>query len=105
MRPDFKEKLESFFAGCQRIRAEHYAAINFKHGTRWSMTWLKRYVRIEDPNCYCFVEIETGEVLKSGGWKPAITKTRRGNIFDEHNGLKHIGPYGLADANEIKRTA
>jgi hypothetical protein len=26
MRPDFKEKLESFFAGCQRINAEYRAA-------------------------------------------------------------------------------
>ena len=53
----------------------------------------------------CFVDIDSGEVLKTGGWKaPAITKTKRGNIFDEHNGLQHIGPYGVLSANEIKQT-
>jgi hypothetical protein len=70
------------------------------------MTWLKRYVRIEAPHAFCFVDIETGEVLKNAGWKaPAITKVKRGNVFDEHNGLKYIGPDGVAYADNIKRTA
>jgi hypothetical protein len=49
MRPDFKEKLESFFAGCQRIRAEYHAANNSENKARWKLTWPKRYVRIESP--------------------------------------------------------
>ena len=101
MRPDFKEKLESFYEGCQRIRAEYHAANKSENKAKW-----KRYVRIENPGAFCFVEIETGEVFKGGNWKaPAITKTKRGNIFDEHNGLRHIGPFGVDYANEIKRTA
>ena len=76
------------------------------------MTWLKRYVRVEQSisisssrHSFCFVDIDSGEVLKTGVWKaPAITKTKRGNIFDEHNGLQHIGPYGVFSANEIKQT-
>ena len=103
MRPDFKEKLASFVAGCERI------CTGYGNEVTWGVTWLKRYVRVETSrseggSCFCFVDIETGEVLKSGGWKaPAITKTRRGNIFDEHNGLKHLGPYGVADASGIKQ--
>jgi hypothetical protein len=95
MRPDFKEKLETFVEGCKHIANE---------GT-WNVTWLKRWVRIENPGAYCFVDIETGDVLKTDGWKrPAITKTKRGNIFDEYNGLQYAGPYGIAYADEIKKS-
>jgi hypothetical protein len=99
---DFEAKLQSFYEGCQRIAAEKRGYKN-KH---WSMTRLKRWVRIEkETSAFCFVDLETGEVLKTGGRKrPALTKTKRGNIFDEHNGLKHIGPHGVAYADEIKGT-
>ena len=99
MRPDFEEKLKSFVDGCQqRVHDDHYL----------STYPLKRWVRIErrspsSSGVFCFVDIETGEVLKPAGWKrPALTKTKRGNIFDEHNGLQHIGPYGVAYADKIK---
>jgi hypothetical protein len=70
------------------------------------MAWLKRYVRIENldhdesplRSAFCFVEIKTGEVLKPRSWKAPdrdLTKVKRDNIFDEHNGLKHMGPYGV----------
>jgi hypothetical protein len=105
MRPDFRQKLETFVEGCKRIRTEFYAANGFKEEGAWNVTWLKRWVRIENPGAYCFVDIETGEVLKPSGWKrPAITKTKRGNIFDECNGLQYAGPYGIALADEIKRS-
>jgi hypothetical protein len=62
-------------------------------------------VRVENPAAHSFIDVETGEVLKPAGFKrPALTKVSRGNIFDEHNGLKHIGPFGVAHADAIKGT-
>ena len=102
MRPDFKEKLASFLTGCRCIVTEYRVANGFENNAKWDMTWRKRWVLISGPMFAVFVDIESGEVLKPSGNKPAITKTRRGNIFDEHNGPKHIGPYGVAYANDIK---
>jgi hypothetical protein len=112
MRPDFKDKLQSFVLGCTRIRAERYPdeKEDEDRGLIWKVKLGKRFVRIERSTPYpirkfdCFLEIETGEVLKSDLNKPVINKTKRGNIFDEHNGLQHIRPYGVAHANDIKRT-
>jgi hypothetical protein len=115
MRPDFEQKLASFFEGCKRINAEHLTANNENNDVQWNMTWLKRYVRVEvvhdigvtsyNYRAWCFVDIETGEVLKAARWKaPAITKIKRGNIFDEHNGLQFMGPHGVAYADAINRT-
>jgi hypothetical protein len=44
---------------------------------------------------HAFVDRTTGDVLKPSGYKvPA--KGARGNIFDENNGLGHMGSYGPA---------
>ena len=65
---------------------------------------MKRWVRIEHFGAHSFVDIETGEVLKPAGFKtPAITKVKRGNIFNEFNGLKNIGPYGVLYSHELKK--
>jgi hypothetical protein len=106
MQADFEAKLKSFYEGCQCIHHDYCAENGYKNSTRWGMTRLKRWVRIECPGAFCFVDLETGDVLKTAGWKrPALTKTKRGNIFDASNGLKHIGPFGVAYADEIKADA
>lgn len=56
-----------------------------------------RFTRIvrEDPgsrSVYCFVDNETGAILKAAGWK-APAKHARGNIA---NGANDVGPYGPA---------
>ena len=67
---------------------------------------LQKWVRIEAPHAFCCVDLETGDVLKTDGWnRPAKTKIKRGNIFDESNGLEHIGQYGVAYAEEIRSKA
>ena len=111
IRPDFKEKLTSFFAGCQRIHAQYCAARGYSDDTKWNMTWLKRYVRVEQSisgssscHSFCFVDIDSGEVLKTGGWKaPAITKTKRGNISTNTTAYSISGRMGCSPPTKSNR--
>ena len=60
----------------------------------------RRYVRIVatvDPRCsaFAFIDMTNGDVLKPNGWNgPA--KHARGNLNDAGNGLRCIGPHGVA---------
>lgn len=44
---------------------------------------------------YCFVDRGTGDILKPASYKTPA-KGARGNIHDESNGMKRMGPYGPA---------
>jgi len=46
-------------------------------------------------SAWAFIDRSNGDVLKPANWK-APAKGARGNIFDESNGLKTMGPYGPA---------
>ena len=62
----------------------------------WEVRVGSRYVKIiRDHSVHCFVDVATGDVLKPATFK-APAKHARGNIFDEHNGLGSMGPYGPA---------
>jgi hypothetical protein len=107
MRQDFEARLQAYFAGCQQRFHAPTREIDDDpaYAPRpWRIDRLKKWVRIVGPQrVHSFVDIETGEVYKPGGFdRPAITKTKRGNIFDEHNGLANVGPYGIAYAQNIK---
>jgi hypothetical protein len=71
---------------------------------KWRIDRLQSRVRIVwDSTAHSFVDMETGEVLKVASFKgPAKTKLKRGNIFDEHYGLEHIGPYGVPNAQQLR---
>lgn len=45
-------------------------------------------------NCYAFVDLETGDILKPASWK-APAKHARGNIFDEQHGLGAVHVFGV----------
>ena len=85
----FNEHLEIFVKGCQMIdSAPCESEISYTEG--------KRYFKlIRRDSVHCFVDKTNGDVLKAAGWnKPA--KHARGNIFDDHNGLRWMGEYGPA---------
>ena len=42
---------------------------------------------------WAFIDKTNGDVLKPAGWK-APAKHPRGNIYDEHDGMRFIGAYG-----------
>jgi hypothetical protein len=97
----FNAALETFVKGCADVRAAYFA----KHFYSPDATTFEiergpknvRVVRVDGSSrsVHCFVEIASGTVLKAAGWKvPA--KHARGNIFDEWNGLKTMGPHGAA---------
>ena len=101
---EFEAALKSFYEGCQRIHAEGCANHGYEDDSKWDLHRLKRWVRIVRPSAFAFVDMETGDVLKTGGYdRPAITKTQRGNIFDKHNGLQHINMYGVSYARDIPK--
>ena len=89
----FSDALETFVAGCTRIAA--------KNSTKFSVTVGRRYAKVVadggSVHCsvHCFVDRDNGDVLKAASWS-APAKHARGNIFDESNGLRLMGPYGPA---------
>lgn len=97
MPPDrnFNDALQTFFHGCKRISHDHtkknYPSLRVAD---FELQRLKKRYRIsQNGSAFCFVDIATGDVLKAASWL-APAKHARGNIFDEHNGLSKIGPYG-----------
>lgn len=96
-------KLETFLDGVRAIRAAYYAK-NFPTNKvePISTTEGPKYFRVvigeegnDQRSVYAFVDKTTGAIYKAAGWK-APAKHARGNINDEFNGLKAMGPYGPA---------
>jgi len=99
----FDLALATFVKGCQRIHSERMAC-QFPNSNpdEISYTTGKRYARIVRSReggagrlAHCFVDLTNGDVLLTASWM-APTRHARGNIFDEHNGLKSMGEYGPA---------
>lgn len=94
---EFNDALQAFVEGCKGVYGEHMARIapNVPPDA-FRLDWMQKRVRVvRGGSVHCFVDMTTGDVLKAAGWK-APAKHARGNIYDEHNGLAHIDPYGPA---------
>lgn len=100
----FDAAFATFLEGCKAIHKKHLETcfadnpefITREAGKEWRADHGKVRVRIvHDGSAYCFVDYATGNVLKTDGWKKPA-KHARGNIYDEFNGLKTMGPYGAA---------
>lgn len=94
----FDEKLESFVEGCQELINVAYADYPFgipqlrvKKGKKNAKIIVTEQGR--DKSVYCFVDMNTGDVLKAASWS-APAKGARGNIYDENNGLTRMSAYG-----------
>jgi hypothetical protein len=86
-----------FFEGCKRIsEIQRLRIAPSLPAAQWKMDrGVKRIRIVRDGSAHAFVDIATGDVLKPASWA-APAKHARGNIFDEHNGLGSMGPYGPA---------
>lgn len=94
MNEDFKNRIEAFVSGLQAIIDEEY------HGRKIvSYDTGRRYVKIvstlngDQRNSYCFIDKETGQVLKAASWS-SPSKTCIGNINTNNNGLSRCTAYG-----------
>src|SRR5436189_184485 len=84
-------------SGAQKTRADYMAShCSTQGGRTLRLERGKRYgrvVRIEagqtSGSAHAFIDATNGDVLKPAGWK-APAKHARGNIFDDHGGLKYV---------------
>jgi hypothetical protein len=94
---DLHAAVQTFFEGCKRI-SDDYMARNYPTLPKplFELQELNvRYRILRDRGAFAFVDKRTGDVLKPASWS-APAKHARGNVFDAHNGLEKIGPYGPA---------
>ena len=100
----FAERLKQFVAGAQELIDENYRVHGFNEDYKPTLIYdlgaSKKYVRIANKDnrsdglsVYCFVEIATGNVLKSDSWKKPA-KQPRSNIFNPDCGLSGVSAYG-----------
>jgi hypothetical protein len=98
---NFENALNNFLADAQAIideNMERFPALDKptltvdKGGRKYLR--IVRNERGQGRSVHCFVEKETGNILKAAGWS-APAKHARGNIYNE-NPAKCMGPYGAA---------
>lgn len=104
MENNFKEKFESFLEGCRNC-IDTYMQANFPNNPKEYLNYAEgpKFIKIIKAcnekelsgSAWAFIDKQTGDVLKPASWKTPA-KHARGNIFDEFNGLKYVGPYGPA---------
>jgi len=102
MSDSFKDKLNSWLAGCQQIINDHTAQ-NYKNLVPSVLTIEEgsKYIRIVSTSdggkgqrsAWAFINKENGDILKTASWK-APAKHARGNVLAPDNGLTGMGPYG-----------
>ena len=88
----------SWFNACQEKISKYYQDCNYTLGNSKLIAQQgKKYIKInqESSGVWAFINADNGDVLKAASWK-SPAKHARGNIFDEANGLKFIGPHGPA---------
>jgi hypothetical protein len=103
----FKAALDSYVAGCQRISEEDQRQRfpSLSDAITFRVEELQLYVRVvrNGTGVHSYIDKATGEVFKPAGWKgPAKTKIKRGNIFEDDNGLGCIGPCGVMNAEKLR---
>ena len=98
---NFDEKFESFLNGVRKIYDDHMDksfptleknVIEYTEGKRY-IRLISRRPDAQSGSAHLFVDKKNGDVLKTASWA-APAKGARGNIFDAHNGLARISPYG-----------
>lgn len=96
MEAKFDTAFASYFEGCKKVTADHFAVMKYKDDSVWSFSEGPKYVKVFNRgSVHSFVDKTNGNVLKPASWK-APAKHARGNIYAADNGLKNMGPYGPA---------
>jgi hypothetical protein len=110
--PQFDEAMIPFLAGAEAKIAEYIA--QYQHIER---SWLevetgRRYAKVvvysKDrgreggrDHTYCFVDMDSGNILKAGGPSGPQDQHPRGNIFAPDHGVSGVNWYGAVYADEL----
>ena len=70
----------------------------------------RKYIKVcnntgNQTGAWAFVEMETGNIYKPAHWKRPELNKPRGNIYDEHGGMKYItwtGPMYIDSIKKVK---
>lgn len=92
---NFADRLCSFLQLAQTKIDEHYKT-NFPALTPDNLTVHegKKFVKVvKGGSVYCFINKQTGDVLKAASWN-APAKHARGNIFNDDFGMNGITVWG-----------
>jgi hypothetical protein len=110
--PQFDEAMIPFLAGAEAKIADYIA--QYSHIER---SWLevekgRRYAKVvvysKDrgreagrDHTYCFIDMDSGDILKAGGPSGPQDQHPRGNIFAPDHGVSGVTWYGAAYASEL----
>ena len=98
-----KSRLEMYMAMVQEKNDQYYKIMEFTFsdppkvmadvGTKYA-----RVIKVDDLNgsrsVHTFVNLDNGDILKSGGWKAPAPNGVRGNIFDTDLGADRVNEHG-----------
>ena len=107
-RTEVVERMDEYVAMVQQKQVDYYKRFDFthsdpdvigvEHGTKYA-----RIVKYDQYNggksVHTFVNLNNGDILKSGSWKSPAPNGVRGNIFEADAGWSVVNEHG---ANYIK---
>ena len=105
---EIMERLEQYMAMVQEKNASYFKRMNFTFADpdHISADIGRKYARVVkndqlngSRSVHTFVNIENGDILKSGGWSAPQKNGVRGNIFADDLGADRVNEHG---ANYIK---
>jgi len=97
------EQLEKYMAMVQEKNATWYKVMNFTHSDPDYITADigRKYARVVKNDqlnggrsVHTFVNLDNGDILKSGGWKAPAPNGVRGNIFADDLGESVVNEHG-----------
>ena len=91
-----EQEIQAFAERCREMISRYYAE-HYPNNPREELTVSmgKKYAKLIHSGAFAFVDLTTGDILKPATWS-APAKHARGNIRDEWEGMKFMGPYGPA---------
>ena len=102
MTQDFRTALVKFVSEtAQNVILDEFTRLGYSNPPKLTITEGRKFTKIirEESNggqksVFCFVDNETGDILKPASWKvPA--KHPRGNILNPDNGREAVTPWGI----------
>jgi len=108
---DIRNRIDQFLVELQKRMDAYDTKQNYSanQNDQVAVEFGSRYARViksigSSRSAYCFVDLTTGDLLKSAGWK-APAKGSRGNIFADDFGMSACERYTLVYFNRGRRSS